>query len=57
MNPLEIATPEEQEILDEGEKNKSMRELERKQSLLKLPPSESESLNIHELFLKTLDEE
>ena len=56
VSPLSLATEAERALFEEGETNKTKREQERKQSLMKQPPSDAESLNIHQLFLKTLDE-
>ena len=55
VNPLDITTPEEQKIIDEGEESRVLRERERNESLLKHPPSEEERLLIHQMFLDTLD--
>ncbi|CAM1330726.1 ACOT9 (predicted) [Pycnogonum litorale] len=55
VNPLIAETEEEQMLLKQGEENKVRRTRMSSESLLKIPPSESERILLHELFLKTID--
>lgn len=56
INPLDPQTQEEKAAFQLGEDSKKKRHLEGTQSLLKTPPSETERLIIHDLFLSTIDQ-
>nr|CAB3219767.1 acyl-coenzyme A thioesterase 9, mitochondrial-like [Phallusia mammillata] len=53
--PLETENSEEEHFISEGEKHKTQRLLEAKESLLQKPPTNEEQQHIHKLFVNTLD--
>lgn len=55
MNPLEITNEKEKALFDLGNANKVARIKESKTSLNMQPPNAEESLEIHEMFKKTID--
>ncbi|RUS74869.1 hypothetical protein EGW08_017357, partial [Elysia chlorotica] len=57
INPLDPQTPEEKAAFKLGEENKKLRTQEGSKSLLKTPPTESERLIIHDIFLSTVNQD
>ncbi|XP_046549228.1 LOW QUALITY PROTEIN: acyl-coenzyme A thioesterase 9, mitochondrial-like [Haliotis rubra] len=55
VNRLVPNGPEEEALFRKGEASKLLRQEEAKKILLKTPPSEEESLIVHDLFLHTID--
>lgn len=53
--PLRADGPQEEAIVVAGENHKIARQKESKESLLKMSPSQEESVLIHSLFLSTID--
>ncbi|XP_037088667.1 acyl-coenzyme A thioesterase 9, mitochondrial-like isoform X2 [Pollicipes pollicipes] len=55
VNPLLAETPEEVEMVKQGNVNKLRRKQMSEQSLFKLPPTPSEVALIHQVFIDTVD--
>lgn len=55
VNPLAVSTPEETALFELGNANKKARSLQSQISVLKIPPSDTERMIIHDIFLKTMD--
>ncbi|XP_065182812.1 acyl-coenzyme A thioesterase 9, mitochondrial-like [Sycon ciliatum] len=55
INFLQLRTPEEIDMFQQGEKRKAARQKMAKESLTRHPPNEDERKTVHELFLQTVD--
>ena len=55
LNPLQLDSDEERSLYEAGVNGNLVRDMERKESLLKNPPTETERAVIHDMFLRSVD--